>query len=164
MTGSILITLVMAAVPADRVLASWDFVTGLQGWPTHGITNVGHASGATVIETDGRGPIVLSPPVATNHFAATMPFAVMWTNDTPGNRLAPGLGEYIVDQFLSQPNYHHIDGKPLLAIWNPSDLGQSALCHATCRLFGSLQGQNCRVRPFLCVRKYIRSVRSTHRL
>ena len=66
------------------------------------------------------------PPVATNRFADTMPFAVMWTNHPPGNRLAPGLGEYIVDQFFSQPNYYRIDGKPLLAIWNPNDLVQAA--------------------------------------
>jgi len=66
------------------------------------------------------------PPVTTNRFAETMPFAVMWTNHAPGNRLAPGLGEYIVDQFFSQPNYYRIDGKPLLAIWNPSDLVQSS--------------------------------------
>ena len=64
MIGSILITLVMAAAPADRVLASWDFVNGLQGWSTNGTTKVGHASGAMVIETDGRDPIVLSPPVS----------------------------------------------------------------------------------------------------
>ncbi len=66
------------------------------------------------------------PPVTTNRFADSMPFAVMWTNHAPMNRLAPGLGEYIVDQFFSQPNYYRIDDKPLLAIWNPSDLVQGA--------------------------------------
>jgi hypothetical protein len=66
------------------------------------------------------------PPVASNRFAQTMPFAVMWTNHPPGNRLAPGLGEYIVDQFFSQPNYYKVDGKPLLAVWNPNDLVQAA--------------------------------------
>jgi hypothetical protein len=62
------------------------------------------------------------PPARTNRFADTMPFAVMWTNHAPMNKLAPGLGKYIVDQFFSQPNYWKIDGKPLLAIWNPDDL------------------------------------------
>lgn len=66
------------------------------------------------------------PPVAANRFAETMPFAVMWTNHAPMNKLAPGLGEYIVDQFFSQPNYWKVDGKPLLAIWSPNDMVAAA--------------------------------------
>ncbi len=65
-------------------------------------------------------------PVTTNRFANTMPFAVMWTNHAPSNRIAPGLGEYIVDQFFSQPNYYRLDDKPLLAIWSVRDLIQGA--------------------------------------
>ena len=62
------------------------------------------------------------PPVETNRFAETMPFAVMWTNHAPHNRLGEGLCEYTVDQFFSQPNYYRIDGKPLLVLWSVADL------------------------------------------
>ncbi len=66
------------------------------------------------------------PPVKTNRFADTMPFAVMWTNHAPGNAMAPGLAEYIVDQFMLQPNYYRLDGKPFLSLWSVSDLIQGA--------------------------------------
>jgi hypothetical protein len=62
------------------------------------------------------------PPVATNRFAETMPFAIMWTNHAPSNGIGKGLIEYIVDQFLLQPNYYRIDGKPFLSLWSVSDL------------------------------------------
>lgn len=62
------------------------------------------------------------PRVETNRFAETMPFAIMWTNHPPMNAVGRGLAEYIVDQFLTQPNYYKIDGKPLVAIWHPRSL------------------------------------------
>lgn len=62
------------------------------------------------------------PAVRTNRFADTMPFAVMWTNHAPSNAIGKGLAEYIVDQFLLQPNYYRLDGKPFLALWSVSDL------------------------------------------
>jgi len=62
------------------------------------------------------------PPVATNRFAETMPFAVMWTNHAPMNRLGEGLAEYLVDQFFLQPNYYRMDGKPFLSLWSAGDL------------------------------------------
>ncbi|MCX6360187.1 MAG: glycoside hydrolase family 99-like domain-containing protein [Armatimonadetes bacterium] len=73
------------------------------------------------------------PPVRTNRFAETMPFAVMWTNHPPNNKLAPGLIEYMVDQFMSQPNYYKVDGKPLLAVWNPNDVVSAAGSEAKAR-------------------------------
>ena len=66
------------------------------------------------------------PPVRTNRFAGTMPFAVMWTNHRPSNKLGIGLAEYLVDQFLKQPNYYRIDGKPLLPLWSARDLVEGA--------------------------------------
>lgn len=66
------------------------------------------------------------PAVLSNRFADAMPFAIMWTNHAPGNRVGKGLVEYIVDQFLLQPNYYRIDGKPLLPLWSPEDLVSGA--------------------------------------
>ena len=66
------------------------------------------------------------PPVATNRFAGVMEFAVMWTNHPPHSALARGLAEYTVDQFFIQPNYHLIDGKPLLIIWDTQGLVREA--------------------------------------
>ena len=66
------------------------------------------------------------PAVATNRFAATMPFAIMWTNHAPANRLGGGLAEYIVDQFFVQPNYYKVDGKAFLPLWSPGDLVSGA--------------------------------------
>ena len=66
------------------------------------------------------------PAVATNRFTATMPFAIMWTNHAPANRLGAGLAEYIVDQFLAQPNYFKVDGKAFLPLWSPADLVSGA--------------------------------------
>jgi hypothetical protein len=74
------------------------------------------------------------PPVTSNRFAEIMPFAIMWTNHPPMNALPNGLAEYIVDQFLLQPNYYRIDGKPLLPLWSPGQLvstaGGEAKAHA----------------------------------
>ncbi|MHB8969125.1 MAG: glycoside hydrolase family 99-like domain-containing protein [Pirellulaceae bacterium] len=66
------------------------------------------------------------PAVATNRFAETMPFAIMWTNHAPANRLGNGLAEYIVDQFFVQPNYYKIDGKAFFPLWSPADLVSGA--------------------------------------
>lgn len=62
------------------------------------------------------------PAVATNRFAETMPFAIMWTNHAPSNQVGQGLAEYIVDQFFAQPNYYRVDDKPFLPLWSPGDL------------------------------------------
>ncbi len=62
------------------------------------------------------------PPVRTNRFADRMAFAVMWTNHQPYHKPGKGLAEYLVDQFLTQPNYYRMDGKPLLPLWSPRDL------------------------------------------
>ena len=66
------------------------------------------------------------PPVETNRFADSMDFAVMWTNHPPHAALAEGLAEYTVEQFFLQPNYHLIDGKPLLIIWDTQQLVKEA--------------------------------------
>ncbi len=66
------------------------------------------------------------PAVSTNRFATTMPFAVMWTNHGPFNHLGTGFVEYLVDQFLVQPNYYKIDGKAFLPIWSSSELVSGA--------------------------------------
>jgi hypothetical protein len=68
------------------------------------------------------------PPVATNRFAGGTPgvprmdFAVMWTNHAGHNGVGRGLAEYIVDQFMLQPNYYKMDGRPLLILWSVDDL------------------------------------------
>lgn len=62
------------------------------------------------------------PAVATNRFADTMQFAVMWTNHPPHDRVGAGLAEYMVEQLFSQPNYYKIDGKPLVPLWSPRTL------------------------------------------
>jgi len=51
-----------------------------------------------------------------------MAFAVMWTNHAPYDKPGKGLADYLVDQFLMQPNYYRIDGKPLVPLWSPRDL------------------------------------------
>ncbi|HSV74020.1 MAG TPA: glycoside hydrolase family 99-like domain-containing protein [Chthonomonadales bacterium] len=66
------------------------------------------------------------PPVVTNRFADTMPFAIMWTNHPPAHRLGEGLVEYIVEQYFVQPNYYRIDGKPFLSLWSAGDLISAA--------------------------------------
>ena len=66
------------------------------------------------------------PPVTTNRFAGQMEFAVMWTNHGPHHKLSEGLWAYIIDQFISQPNYYRLDGKPLLALWSVDALIQEA--------------------------------------
>ena len=66
------------------------------------------------------------PPVKTNRFVGKMDFAVMWTNHAPHNKLCDGIAAYIVDQFFSQPNYHRMDGKPLLTLWSVNDLVSQA--------------------------------------
>ena len=78
------------------------------------------------------------PAVATNRFATTMPFAAMWTNHAPSNRLGKGLPEYLVDQFFVQPNYYKIDGKAFLPLWSVDDLvsGAGGLAQAKAALDG----------------------------
>jgi len=75
------------------------------------------------------------PPAPTNRFAETMPFAIMWTNHAPANRIGTGLAEYIVDQFLLQPNYYRLDGVPLLPLWSPRDLVAGAGGEAEAKAF-----------------------------
>ena len=66
------------------------------------------------------------PPVATNRFADTMQFAVMWTNHPPNDRVGTGTAEYMVEQFFSQPNYYKVDGKPFVPLWSPKTLLNTA--------------------------------------
>jgi len=66
------------------------------------------------------------PPVASNRFADTIRFAVMWTNHSPHHRLCAGLGDYLVRQFFVQPNYYRVDDRPLLILWSVDLLVQEA--------------------------------------
>ncbi len=56
------------------------------------------------------------PPVKTNRFEKTMPFAVMWTNHTPFYIPLDETTRYTCRNFFSQPNYYRVDGKPMLVI------------------------------------------------
>lgn len=54
------------------------------------------------------------PPVKTNRFEKTMPFAVMWTNHTPFYIPLEETTRYTCRNFFSQPNYYKVDGKPMV--------------------------------------------------
>jgi hypothetical protein len=104
-------------------LMLWDWYPGVRPDGTFDPTFFGNRA----LEIGFLGKEKLGgPAVATNRFAATMPFAVMWTNHAPANRLGTGLAEYIVDQFFVQPNYYKIDGKAFLPLWSPADLVSGA--------------------------------------
>lgn len=60
-------------------------------------------------------------PVATNRFEKKIQFLAMWTNH--GNAWIPeGTMEYACENFLNQPNYYKIDGKPAIIIHAPGVL------------------------------------------
>jgi hypothetical protein len=66
------------------------------------------------------------PPLKTNRFANSMPFAIMWTNHPPHQQVGAGLFDYIIRQFMAQPNYYTIDGRPLVAVWSVGQLVKEA--------------------------------------
>lgn len=104
-------------------LMLWDWYPGVRSDGSFDPTFFGNRA----LETGFLGKQALGgPPVVTNRFAATMPFAVMWTNHAPGNRLGKGLAEYLVDQFFLQSNYYKVDGKAFLPLWSPADLVSGA--------------------------------------
>jgi hypothetical protein len=58
------------------------------------------------------------PPVKTNPYVKKIKFVAMWTNH--GNAWVPkGTMEYACENFLNQPNYYRIDGKPLIIVHAP---------------------------------------------
>lgn len=73
------------------------------------------------------------PPVSTNRFEREIDFAVMWTNHRPFHRVGRGIERYLADHFFSQPNYHRLDGKPLLVVWDPRLLVEEAGSEAGAR-------------------------------
>lgn len=81
-----------------------------------------HASINSTIEVGFLGKDRLGgDPVATNRFAETTRFACMWTNH--GNAWIPdGTMEYACRNYLGQPNYLRIDGKPLVVIHSAHNL------------------------------------------
>jgi hypothetical protein len=58
--------------------------------------------------------------VTTNRFAQVIDFAVMVTDHGPV--ASPELPSYIINNFLRQPNYYKIDGKPLVIFWETQEL------------------------------------------
>lgn len=68
-----------------------------------------------------RKPYTGADPVATNPYAKKMNFVAMWTNH--GNAWIPkGTMEYACENFMNQPNYYRVDGKPLVIIHAPGHL------------------------------------------
>ena len=61
-------------------------------------------------------------PVATNRFAKAIDFVVMVTDHGPV--ASPELPAYIINNFLKQPNYYKIDGKPLVIFWETRELAR----------------------------------------
>ena len=61
-------------------------------------------------------------PVSTNRFAKAIDFAVMVTDHGPV--ASPSLPAYIINNFLKQPNYYKVDGKPLVIFWDTQELAQ----------------------------------------
>jgi hypothetical protein len=66
------------------------------------------------------------PAVAAGPYTESMDFVIMWTNHPmPGlgsDGATPELADYMVTQYLAQPNYARIDGKPVLLLWMTSNL------------------------------------------
>lgn len=66
------------------------------------------------------------PPVSGTLYDDTMEFVIMWTNhNVPGygsDGATPELADYLVTQFLSQPNYSRVNGRPVLLLWMPDNL------------------------------------------
>jgi len=57
-------------------------------------------------------------PVKTNPYEKKIDFVAMWTNH--GHAWIPeGTMEYACENFLNQPNYYRVDGKPLIIIHAP---------------------------------------------
>ena len=50
----------------------------------------------------------------------------MWTNHGGHIGLDRGVVEYTVEQFLRQPNYYKLDGRPLVVVWSVDDLLRDA--------------------------------------
>ena len=68
-----------------------------------------------------RKPYTGAAPVQTNPYAEKIKFVAMWTNH--GNAWIPkGTMEYACENFLNQPNYYRVDGKPLVIIHAPGIL------------------------------------------
>jgi hypothetical protein len=68
-----------------------------------------------------RKPYTGAPPVKTNPYEKKIKFVTMWTNH--GNAWVPdGTMEYACENFLNQPNYYQVDGKPLVIIHAPGNL------------------------------------------
>ncbi len=61
-------------------------------------------------------------PTSTNRFARAIDFAVMVTDHGPV--ASPDLPGYIIRNFLKQPNYYKIDGRPLVIFWDTKELAQ----------------------------------------
>ena len=96
-------------------LILWDWYPGVKG---SGEFDPGFF-GNRALEIGFLGKADLGgPPVKTNRFADSISFAVMWTNHPSFDRVGDGLGDYVAEQFFLQPNYHRIDGRPLLILWS----------------------------------------------
>lgn len=68
-----------------------------------------------------RKPYTGAPPVKTNPYEKKIKFVTMWTNH--GEAWIPeGTMEYACENFLNQPNYYRVNGKPLIIIHAPGNL------------------------------------------
>lgn len=68
-----------------------------------------------------RKPYTGAPPVQTNPYEKKIKFVAMWTNH--GEAWVPeGTMEYACENFLNQPNYYRVDGKPLIIVHAPGNL------------------------------------------
>lgn len=54
-------------------------------------------------------------PVGTNPYAKKIEFLAMWTNHG-GAWIPQGTMEYACENFLNQPNYYTLDGKPMIIV------------------------------------------------
>ena len=92
------------------------------------------------LETGFLGKTLLGgPPVETNRFAEIMPFAIAWINHEPFQKISSNIFDYMVDNFLQQPNYYKIDGRPLIIFWSSQGLLEQSHCsqfgHSGCACF-----------------------------